>query len=87
MGYDYMGMSFQEKEAAKGVSATTIFGLSLLFVFLILAAASAIVTYQEWRIYQRLPADGPAKVYVVAGFTFLLIILGLYSFAKARSVR
>ncbi|HVB34119.1 MAG TPA: multidrug efflux RND transporter permease subunit [Patescibacteria group bacterium] len=45
MGYDYMGMSFQEKQAEKGVSATTIFGLSLLFVFLILAAL-----YESWTL-------------------------------------
>jgi len=45
MGFDYMGMSFQEKQAEKGVSATTIFGLSLLFVFLILAAL-----YESWTL-------------------------------------
>ena len=67
--------------------AKRVFNVVLGFVFLILGAASAIVTYEEWRIYQRVPADGPVKVWVVAGFTFLLIILGLYSFAKARSVR
>ena len=33
MGYDYMGMSFQEKKAREGVSASLIFGFSLLFVF------------------------------------------------------
>src|ERR1700738_3849230 len=38
MGYDYMGMSFQEKKAQEGVSPGLVFGLSLLFVFLILAA-------------------------------------------------
>src|SRR6185369_6595418 len=38
MGYDYLGMSFQEKRAQEGVSSTVIFGFSLLFVFLILAA-------------------------------------------------
>ncbi len=38
MGYDYMGMSYQEKKAAEGVSPAVIFGMSLLFVFLILAA-------------------------------------------------
>ena len=36
MGYDYLGMSFQEKTAAQGVPASLIFGLSLLVVFLIL---------------------------------------------------
>ena len=38
MGFDYLGMSFQEQKAAKGVPPSDIFGLSLLFVFLILAA-------------------------------------------------
>ena len=45
MGYDYSGMSFQEKAAAEGVSATAIFGFSLLFVFLILAAL-----YESWSL-------------------------------------
>ena len=67
--------------------AKRVFNVVVGFAFLILSAASAIVTYEEWRIYQQAPADGPVKVWVVAGFTFLLIILGLYSFAKARSVR
>jgi len=45
MGFDYMGMSYQEQQANKGVSSTTIFGLSLLFVFLILAAL-----YESWSL-------------------------------------
>jgi HAE1 family hydrophobic/amphiphilic exporter-1 len=45
MGYDYMAMSYQEQQARKGVSATTVFGLSLLFVFLILAAL-----YESWSL-------------------------------------
>jgi len=45
MGFGYLGMSFQEKQAQQGVSATTIFGLSLLFVFLILAAL-----YESWSL-------------------------------------
>ena len=45
MGYDYMGMSFQEKVAAQGVPASVIFGFSLLFVFLILAAQ-----YESWSL-------------------------------------
>ncbi|MGO8790830.1 MAG: efflux RND transporter permease subunit [Terriglobia bacterium] len=45
MGFDYMGMSFQEQKAAQGVPASAVFGLSLLFVFLILAAL-----YESWSL-------------------------------------
>jgi AcrB/AcrD/AcrF family protein/outer membrane efflux protein len=38
MGFDYLGMSFQEKKAQQGVPASAVFAFSLLFVFLILAA-------------------------------------------------
>ena len=51
MGYDSMGMSFQERQTQKGVPATVIFGLSLLFVFLILAAQ-----YKSWVITVQRPA-------------------------------
>src|SRR5205085_1162758 len=45
MGFAYMGMSYQEKRAQEGVSATAIFAMSLLFVFLILAAQ-----YESWSL-------------------------------------
>jgi hydrophobic/amphiphilic exporter-1 (mainly G- bacteria), HAE1 family len=45
MGYDYMAMSFQEKKAQEGISPMAIFGLSLLFVFLVLAAL-----YESWAL-------------------------------------
>ena len=45
MGFDYLGMSFQEKKAQEGVPAAVIFGLSLLCVFLILAAQ-----YESWSL-------------------------------------
>ena len=45
MGFDYNGMSFQEKVAQEGVSASAIFALSLLVVFLILAAQ-----YESWSL-------------------------------------
>src|SRR5262249_58318179 len=38
MGYDYKDISFQEKKAQEGVPPSVVFGFSLLFVFLILAA-------------------------------------------------
>ena len=45
MGFDYFGMSFQEKRAQEGVPPSAIFALSLLFVFLILAAL-----YESWSL-------------------------------------
>ncbi len=45
MGYDYLGMSFQEKLAQEGVSPIVIFGFSFLCVFLILAAQ-----YESWSL-------------------------------------
>src|SRR5262249_17576392 len=38
MAYDYTGMSFQEKQASLGVPPSVVYGMSILFVFLILAA-------------------------------------------------
>jgi len=45
MGYDYMGMSFQEKRAQEGVPTWAVFAFSMLFVFLILAAL-----YESWSL-------------------------------------
>src|ERR1700704_798153 len=45
MGYDYLGISYQEKKAQQGVSPTVVFGMSLVFVFLILAAL-----YESWSL-------------------------------------
>ncbi|MBX3359757.1 MAG: multidrug efflux RND transporter permease subunit [Phycisphaeraceae bacterium] len=45
MALGYMGMSYQEKQAQEGVPASAIFGLSLLFVFLILAGL-----YESWSL-------------------------------------
>jgi HAE1 family hydrophobic/amphiphilic exporter-1 len=45
MSFNYLGMSFQEKQAAEGVPPSVIFALALLFVFLILAAQ-----YESWSL-------------------------------------
>src|SRR5579871_5794566 len=58
MGYDYSGMSFQEKKAAEGVSPTLIFGFSLLFVFLILAAL-----YESWSLPLSVLLSTPVAVF------------------------
>jgi HAE1 family hydrophobic/amphiphilic exporter-1 len=44
-GFDYSGMSYQEQQAEKGVPTWAVFGLSLLCVFLILAAL-----YESWSL-------------------------------------
>lgn len=44
-GFDYSGMSFQEQQAEKGIPSWAVFGLSIVFVFLILAAL-----YESWTL-------------------------------------
>jgi HAE1 family hydrophobic/amphiphilic exporter-1 len=58
MGYDYMGMSFQEKKAQEGVSSSVVFGFSLLFVFLILAAL-----YESWSLPFSVLLSTPIAVF------------------------
>src|ERR1700704_5556471 len=58
MGFDYMGMSYQEQQARKGVPAWAIFGLSLLFVFLILAAL-----YESWSLPFSVLLSTPVAVF------------------------
>src|SRR6185295_14342560 len=75
MGYDYLGISFQEKKAQEGVPASVIFGLSLLFVFLILAAL-----YESWSLPFSVLLSTPIAIFgafavlwlrrVVAGWFF-----------------
>jgi len=45
MGYDYLGMSFQEQQAQKGVSPAMVFAFAIFCVFLILAAL-----YESWSL-------------------------------------
>ena len=45
MGFDYMGMSYQEQKAAQGVSPAVVFGMALFVVFLIMAAQ-----YESWTL-------------------------------------
>jgi len=74
MGYDYMGMSFQEKKAQEGVSATVIFGFSLLVVFLILAAL-----YESWSLPFSVLLSTPVAVFGAFAVLWLRrVLLGLY---------
>jgi HAE1 family hydrophobic/amphiphilic exporter-1 len=66
MGFDYLGMSFQEKKAAQGVPASAIFGFSLLFVFLILAAL-----YESWSLPFSVLLSTPIAVFGALGTLWL----------------
>jgi len=55
--------------------------------FLFFAAAGATLSLSEWRAYTEAPSNGPWRFGMLASFTLLLLIFGLYSFVKARSVR
>jgi len=57
MGFDYLGMSFQEQQAAHGVPRTAVFALSLIFVFLILAAL-----YESWSLPVSVLISTPVAV-------------------------
>jgi hydrophobe/amphiphile efflux-1 (HAE1) family protein len=69
MALDYQGISFQEQKAAQGVSSSTIFAISLLFVFLILAAQ-----YESWSLPFSVLLSTPIAVF---GAFLALSIRGL----------
>lgn len=57
MGHDYFGMSFQEQQAAAGVSPALIFTLSVLCVFLILAAQ-----FESWSLPMSVLLGTPTAI-------------------------
>ena len=58
MGFDYSGISFLEQKAREGVPPAAIFGLSLLFVFLILSAL-----YESWSLPFSVLLSTPVAVF------------------------
>jgi HAE1 family hydrophobic/amphiphilic exporter-1 len=66
MGYDYVGMSFQEKQAQQGVSPALIFCFSLLFVFFILAAL-----YESWSLPFSVLLSTPIAIFGAFGMLYL----------------
>ena len=66
MGYDYMGMSYQEWRAQQGISPMVIFAFSLLCVFLILAAQ-----YESWALPFSVLLGTPIAVAGAFGALFL----------------
>ena len=63
------------------------FHVLVALAFMVLSFAGIAVSISEWRVYQRTPSLGLSTFTLVASFTVLLIVFGLYSFAKARSVK
>jgi HAE1 family hydrophobic/amphiphilic exporter-1 len=70
MGFDYSGMSFQEQKARQGVPPAVIFGLSLLFVFLILAAL-----YESWSLPFSVLLSTPVAIFGAFGILWLRRVL------------
>jgi HAE1 family hydrophobic/amphiphilic exporter-1 len=74
MGFDYSGMSYQEQKAREGVPASAIFGLSLLFVFLILAAL-----YESWSLPFSVLLSTPVAIFGAFGILWLRrVVLGVF---------
>jgi len=74
MGFDYTGISYQEKKAQEGVPAYVIFGFSLLFVFLILAAL-----YESWSLPFSVLLSTPVAVFGALGVLWLRrVVLGVF---------
>jgi hydrophobic/amphiphilic exporter-1 (mainly G- bacteria), HAE1 family len=74
MGFDYMGMSYQEQKAHEGVPSAAIFGFSLLFVFLILAAL-----YESWTLPFSVLLSTPVAVFgALAALWLRRVVMGLY---------
>jgi HAE1 family hydrophobic/amphiphilic exporter-1 len=66
MGYDYMGMAYQEKLSQQGVPPSVIFGLSFLFVFLVLAGL-----YESWTLPFSVLLSTPIAVMGALGALYL----------------
>src|ERR1700678_2791899 len=74
MGFDYIGMSYQEQKARQGVPSSVIFGFSLLFVFLILAAL-----YESWTVPFSVLLSTPVAVFgALAALWLRRFVVGLY---------
>ncbi len=74
MGFDYMGMSYQEQKARQGVSSWVIFGFSFVFVFLVLAAL-----YESWSLPFSVLLSTPVAVFgAIAALWLRRVVLGAF---------
>jgi len=81
MGFDYMGMSFQEQKAQQGVPPAVVFGFSILFVFLILAAM-----YESWTLPFSVLLSTPVAVFGAFGALLFRRVIGLLVFHDYTSL-
>ena len=74
IGFDYSGISFQEQKAREGVPPAVIFGLSLLFVFLVLAAL-----YESWTLPFSVLLSTPVAIFGAFAILWLRrVLLGVF---------
>jgi HAE1 family hydrophobic/amphiphilic exporter-1 len=74
VGYDWIGMSYQEVKAEEGMPASVIFAFSLLFVFLVLAAL-----YESWTLPFSVLLSTPVAVFgALAALWLRRFVTGLY---------
>jgi HAE1 family hydrophobic/amphiphilic exporter-1 len=71
MGFDYMGMSYQEQKARQGVPSWVIFAFSLVFVFMILAAL-----YESWSLPWSVLLSTPVAVFGAIAALWLRRVVG-----------
>ena len=81
MGFDYSGISFQEQKAREGVPPSVVFGLSLLFVFLILSAL-----YESWSLPFSVLLSTPVAIFGAFFILYLRRVI-LSAFVPAYAVQ
>jgi HAE1 family hydrophobic/amphiphilic exporter-1 len=81
MGFDYLGMSYQEQKAREGVSSWMIFSFSFVFVFLVLAAL-----YESWSLPFSVLLSTPVAVFGAVAVLWLRRVL-LSAFVPAYMVQ
>lgn len=74
MGFDYLGMSYQEQQAKQGLSSWAVFGAALVFVFLILAAL-----YESWSLPFSVLLSTPVAVFgAIAALWLRRVVLNAF---------
>jgi hypothetical protein len=59
----------------------------IAFIFFIMAGVGVFVSLEEWMSHRQAPSEDWLRLSVFGGFTVFLIIMGLLSLLKARSIR